>query len=231
MNRLAKAAVVALALTTTGAPLVAQAQDRGDRREWRQERREDRRENRQERRDDRREWRQDNRSDRREWRQDRRDDRRDWRQDNRWDRNNRNWWRGRSDFRGYNGPRSGYWYAPSYGYYRVEPRYSGYRWRTGGYLPAQYRSYYVRDPYFYGLREAPRGYRYVHAGSDILLIAVASGLIASVLSNVYRDWSEQDAGPESDLRAHCRFQPIPSLAFRMSLTAAGLALPPVAFIT
>ena len=43
----------------------------------------------------------------------------------------------------------------------------------------------MRDPYFYGLREAPRGYRYVHAGSDILLIAVASGLIASVLSNVY----------------------------------------------
>ena len=64
-------------------------------------------------------------------------------------------------------------------------RATNYRWRTGGYLPAQYRTYYVRDPHFYGLREAPRGYRYVHAGNDILLIAVATGLIASVLSNVY----------------------------------------------
>ncbi|MBB5738310.1 RcnB family protein [Brevundimonas aurantiaca] len=60
-----------------------------------------------------------------------------------------------------------------------------YRWRTGAYLPPQYRTYYVRDPYFYGLRPAPHGYRYVHAGSDILLVAVATGLIASVLSNVY----------------------------------------------
>ena len=98
------------------------------------------------------------RDDRRDYWAERRDDRRDWRND-RWDRNNSNWWRGRSDFRGYNGPRAGYWYAPSYGYYRVEPRYSNYRWRTGGYLPYQYRNYYVRDPNVYGLREAPRGYR------------------------------------------------------------------------
>ena len=60
-----------------------------------------------------------------------------------------------------------------------------YAYNPGAYLPAQYRTYYVRDPYFYGLRPAPHGYRYVHAGSDILLVAVATGLIASVLSNVY----------------------------------------------
>jgi Ni/Co efflux regulator RcnB len=194
MNRLTKAAVVAIALSTTAVPMLAEAQNR-DRREYREDRRDDRRDYRDERRDDRRDWRQgdynnrqdyrqDRRDDRRDYRDERRDDRRDYRND-RWDRNNRDWWRGRSDFRGYNGPRSGYWYAPSYGYYRVEPRYSAYRWRTGGYLPAQYRSYYVSDPYFYNLRPAPRGYRYVHAGSDIVLIAVATGLIASVLSNVY----------------------------------------------
>ncbi|QCQ99157.1 RcnB family protein [Brevundimonas sp. SGAir0440] len=194
MNRLTKAAVVALALSTTAVPMLVQAQDR-DRREYRQDRRDDRRDFRQERREDRRDWRdgrydsrqdyrRDRRDDRRDYWAERREDRRDWRND-RWDRNNSNWWRGRSDFRGYNGPRAGYWYAPSYGYYRVEPRYSNYRWRTGGYLPYQYRNYYVRDPYVYGLREAPRGYRYVHAGNDILLIAVASGLIASVLSGVY----------------------------------------------
>ena len=164
MNRLTKAALVAVALTTTAAPLAASAQSRPD---------------------DRREWRQDRRDDRREWRQDRRDDRRDYRQDNRWSRNDRNWWRGRNDFRDYRGPRAGYWYAPSYGYYRVDPRYQSYRWQRGGYLPPAYRSYYVRDPYVYGLRPAPRGYRYVHAGNDILLISIATGLIASVLSGVY----------------------------------------------
>ncbi len=187
MNRLTKAAVVALALSTTAVPMLAEAQSR-DRREYRQDRRDDRRDFRNERRDDRRDWRQGDYRNRGDYRQDRRDDRRDYRderRDDRWDRGNANWWRGRSDFRGYTGPRRNYWYAPGHGYSRVEPRYYGYRWRTGGYLPAQYRGYYVSDPYFYGLRPAPRGYRYVHAGSDILLVAVATGLIASVLSNVY----------------------------------------------
>lgn len=176
MNRLTKVAAVGLALALA-APVAAQAQSRYDR--------DDRREFRQDRRDDRRDYRQDRRADRRDFRQDRRYDRRDFRRDQRWERNNRDWWRGRGDFRDYRGPRSGYWYAPSYGYYRVEPRYYGQRWQRGHYLPHAYRTYYVRDPYVYGLRPAPRGYRYVHAGSDILLIAVATGLIASVLSGVY----------------------------------------------
>ena len=30
-----------------------------------------------------------------------------------------------------------------------------------------------------------RGYRYVHAGDDIVMIAIATGLIASVLSDVF----------------------------------------------
>ena len=149
MNRFTKAAIVALALATTAAPLAAEAQSRGDRREWRQERREDRREYRQDRREDRREFRRERREDRRDWRRgeydhrrdfrrDRRDDRRDFRrerredrrefrQERRWDRSDRNWWRGRVDFRDYRGSRNGYWYAPGYGYYRVEPRYYGYR--------------------------------------------------------------------------------------------------------
>lgn len=169
MNRLTKAAVFGVALAIA-APVAAEAQSWGDRR------------------DDRREYRQDRRDDRRDYRNDRRDyreDRRDYRRDQRWDRNNRDWWRDRSDFRDYRGARHGYWYAPSYGYYRVEPRYYGYRWQRGHYLPHAYRNYYVRDPYAYGLRPAPRGYRYVHAGNDIVLIAIATGLIASVLSGVY----------------------------------------------
>ncbi|MFA4938214.1 RcnB family protein [Brevundimonas sp.] len=186
MNRLTKVAVVAIALSTTAAPMLVQAQDRGHayRQEHRQNSRDYRHNGRSNWGGDRYDGRQDHRPDRREDRHGYRNDRRDWRNDHS-DRNNRDWWRGRSDFSGYDGPRAGYWYAPSYGYHQVEPRYSNYRWRTGGYLPDQYRNYYVRDPYVYGLREAPHGYRYVHAGNDILMIAVASGLIASVLSGVY----------------------------------------------
>lgn len=202
MKHLTQAALVALALTTTAIPLAAEAQSRErreNRQEYRQERRENRQDYRQERRDDRRDYRQgdydnrreyrnDRRDDRQDFREERRDDRRDYRQDqraDRWDRNNRNWWQGRSEFRDYRGARSGYWYAPGHGYYRVEPRYYSHSWQRGHYLPTSYRGYYVQDPYFYGLRPAPYGYRYVHAGNDIVLIAVASGLIASVLSGIW----------------------------------------------
>jgi Ni/Co efflux regulator RcnB len=185
MNRLTRAAVIAVALATTAAPLAAEAQSRGDRHERRYDRRDDRQDRRQDRRDDRRDYRSDRRDHRQDQRWDRRDDRRDYRSNQRWDRNNRNWYRGRSDFRDYHGARNGHWYAPSYGYYRVDPRYSHQRWRRGSYLPAAYRGYYVRDPYVYGLRQAPRGYRYVHAGNDIVLMAVATGLIVSVLAGAY----------------------------------------------
>ena len=43
----------------------------------------------------------------------------------------------------------------------------------------------MRDPYAYGLDPAPRGYRYVHANDDIVMIAIATGLIASVLYDVF----------------------------------------------
>ncbi|MDI1282155.1 RcnB family protein [Brevundimonas sp.] len=185
MNRLTRAAVIAVALATTAAPLAAQAQSRGDRHEQRQDRRDDRRDHRQDRREDRRDDRQDRRSDHRDYRADRRDDHRDYRSSQRYDRNNRDWYRGRSDFNDYRGARNGYWYAPSYGYYRVNPRYNRHRWQRGHTLPVAYRGYYVRDPYVYGLRQAPRGYRYVHAGNDIVLMAVATGLIVSVLSGTY----------------------------------------------
>ncbi|MDO1560329.1 RcnB family protein [Brevundimonas sp. 2R-24] len=198
MKKLTKAAIVGLVLATTAVPMMAEAQSRDDRRDRREDRRDrredrwDRREDRWDRREDRRDARHDGgRWDRREDRWDRREDRWDRREDrwdrreDRWDRNNREWWRGRSEFRHYNGRRSGYWYAPGYGYHRVEPRYYGYRWRRGAVVPYAYRSYYVRDPYFYGLRPAPRGYRWVHVDNDIVLIALATGVIADILFDVY----------------------------------------------
>lgn len=185
MNRLARAAVIAVALATTAAPLAAEAQSRRDRHEQRYDRRDDRRDHRQDRWNDRRDHRADRRAERRDHRWENRRDRRDYRSHQRWDRNNRHWYRGRSDFRDYRGVRSGYWYAPSYGYYRVNPRYNTHRWQRGHTLPTAYRGYYVRDPYVYGLRPAPRGYRYVHAGNDIVLMAIATGLIISVMSGAY----------------------------------------------
>lgn len=195
MNRMSKVAIIALALGTTAAPAMAEAQSRNDHREYRQERRDDRREYRQDRRDDRREHRQDRRDDRRDYRQDSRADRRDPPRDHRyapprarndrWERGNPNWWRGRPEFRSYQGRRSGQWYAPGYGYYNVAPRYHNQRWARGGYLPAPYRSYYVNDYSYYGLRAPPPGHRYVYANGDIVMIAVATGLIASILNNVY----------------------------------------------
>ena len=74
MNRLTKAAVVALALSTTAVPMLVQAQDR-DRREYRQDRRDDRRDFRQERREDRRDWRDGRYDSRQDYRRDRRDPR------------------------------------------------------------------------------------------------------------------------------------------------------------
>jgi len=103
----------------------------------------------------------------------------------RWSRDNRDWWRGRPEFRGYAGARSGYWFAPSYGYVRVDPRFARHSWRRGDYVPAAYRGYYVIDPYFYGLRPPPRGYRWVHLDNHIALVAITNGLIVEMLMGVY----------------------------------------------
>ena len=90
-------------------------------------------------------------------------------------------WRDRSEWRDFRGQRSGYWYAPGYGYRPV----SHYGWHRGGYVPAAYRGYYVQDWGYYGLRAPPRGYRWVYADGNFVLMAVATGLIANVILNGY----------------------------------------------
>lgn len=132
------------------------------------------------------------RDDAREYRQDQRDARRGVtnrehqrdRAELRYDRNRADTWRGRSEWRDYRGVRSGYWYAPGYGYQRINPRYRAY-WRQGGYVPAAYRGYYVQDYGYYGLRPPPRGYRWVYADNNFALMALATGLIAEVVRNGY----------------------------------------------
>lgn len=102
----------------------------------------------------------------------------------RYDRHRADSWRGRSEWRDYRGVRSGYWYAPGYGYRPYYPRYRTY-WRQGGYVPVEYRRYYVQDYYYYGLRPPPPGYRWVYADGNFVLMALASGLIAQLIINGY----------------------------------------------
>lgn len=132
--------------------------------------------------EDRREWRDDRRDDRRDWRDDRRDDRNDWRDDrrdhNRYVRHNDRRWNGNQ------------WY-PQYRYRApvryVYPRgYRAYQWRVGHRLPASYyhNSYYV-DYNAYRLPPPPYGYRWVRVDRDVVLVAVASGLIRDILYGLY----------------------------------------------
>ena len=105
------------------------------------------------RRDDRRDYRQDRRDDRRDFRHDRRDDRRDYRQS----RNDRH-----------------YHY-----YYNAR----GPEFRRGGYIPYEYRNrqYVVVNPH--RLYAPPRGHQWVQVGTDYVLVAIATGLIANLILN------------------------------------------------
>jgi Ni/Co efflux regulator RcnB len=74
--------------------------------------------------------------------------------------------------------------APRY----VAPRgYQTRAWAYGQRLPAQYRtrSYVVTDYGHYGLRAPPRGYQYVRSGNDVVLTAVATGLITAVIAGLF----------------------------------------------
>ena len=69
----------------------------------------------------------------------------------------------------------------------VPPRgYQARRFRSGQNLPAAYRSraYYV-DHRRYGLRAPPRGYEYRRVGNDVVLTAIASGLITAVVLDLF----------------------------------------------
>jgi Ni/Co efflux regulator RcnB len=82
---------------------------------------------------------------------------------------------------------------PSYGYSQPNYAYSAptyygnhARFQRGGYLPYEYRnqSYYVNDWNAYpGLYSPPYGYQWVQVGSDFALVALATGLIANLLTN------------------------------------------------
>ena len=124
--------------------------------------RQDRREQREDRRDD--------RQDRREFRQDQRQDRQEFRQDQ------RQYARWQQSQRRYNAPRY------------VAPRgYAVRQWSYGQRMPSYYRTnaYVVRDYGRYGLRQPPHGYHYIRSGNDVVLTAVATGLITAVIAGLF----------------------------------------------
>ncbi|QDH73071.1 RcnB family protein [Brevundimonas sp. M20] len=116
-------------------------------------------------------------NDRYEQRQDRRDDRRDDRADRREQRQDQRAyarWQ-RSEHR-YNAGR----YTPPRGFQTRT-------WAYGQRMPASYRSssYVVRNYSAYGLRRPPSGYQYVRSGNDVVLTAVATGLITAVIAGLF----------------------------------------------
>ncbi len=100
-----------------------------------------------------------NRYEQRYDRHDDRNDRRDYR-DGRWDNRNDRW----DDRRGYRDNRQ--------------------HWRQGQRLPAAYygRSHYV-DHRRHHLRQPPRGYQWVRIDNDYVMVALATGLIASIIAS------------------------------------------------
>lgn len=115
-----------------------------------------------------------------------RDHRRHDRDYRRYDNDRRHWDRrdayragyrdGRADQRRYDRGR----YVPPRGYY--------YRhWRRGDHLPRAYysRSYVVHDYHSYHLSRPPRGHHWVRVNNDVVLAAVASGLVVSVVNGLF----------------------------------------------
>lgn len=72
------------------------------------------------------------------------------------------------------------------GVYHRPPGYVYRQWNAGYTLPPAYRhSRYVVDYRRYGLRAPPPGYQYTRVDNDVVLTAIATGLIASVIVGLF----------------------------------------------
>lgn len=86
------------------------------------------------------------------------------------------YWQGRADQRRYDRGR----YVPPRGYHVRS-------WRHGDHLPrAYYESrYVVHDYHVYHLSPPPRGHHWVRVNNDVVLAAIASGLVVSVVNGLF----------------------------------------------
>ncbi len=126
--------------------------------------------------------------DRRDYRGSDRQDhgRRDHDRDRRYDRDHDRWDRRDAYRSGYRQGR-----VDQHRYYRgryVAPRgYYVRSWRHGDHLPRSYcdSRYVVRDYHAYHLNAPPRGHHWVRVNNDVVLAAVTSGLVVSVVNGLF----------------------------------------------
>ena len=78
-------------------------------------------------------------------------------------------------------------YRYHFGYYRAPYGYHYRTWHRGDYLPRAYygSSYIVYDWRPYRLYAPPYGYHWVRVGNDVLLTALATGVVLDVLYNIW----------------------------------------------
>lgn len=107
--------------------------------------------------------------------------RRDWNRGRSYD-----WWRNDRGFRGYTGFRSGFYFAPNYGYYAVPRNYWGQSWRAGDYLPSIFWRYSLNDYRTYSLGFPPPGTQWVAVDNAIYLIDQYDGYIVEVIRDAWR---------------------------------------------
>ena len=74
------------------------------------------------------------------------------------------------------------------GRYQRPAGYQHLNWRRGDRLPMSYRAAQYRVDYGrYGLRAPPRGYRYNRVDNDVVMTAIATGVIAAVMIDIFND--------------------------------------------
>ena len=100
---------------------------------------------------------------------------------NDWDKHPNYWDNRRHDRRDYAR------YRYNYGHYRAPHGYHYRVWHRGDYLPRAYygHSYVVYDCHPYRLYAPPYGYHWVRVGNDVLLTAIATGVVLDVLYNIW----------------------------------------------
>jgi len=73
------------------------------------------------------------------------------------------------------------------GRYQRPAGYQQRHWRYGERLPPSYRGRaYVVDHRRYGLSAPPRGYQYTRVDNDVVMTAIATGVIASVITGLFQ---------------------------------------------
>jgi Ni/Co efflux regulator RcnB len=73
------------------------------------------------------------------------------------------------------------------GKYQPPKGHRHHAWRIGERLPAAYRvqHYHVHDYWKYRLRPPPHGHYWVRVDNDVLLTAVATGLVVQVVNGLF----------------------------------------------